>query len=72
MSVSSEQLLAEGWQQLAGPFGSNEEHMIDGFVSDALAHGKDVRIEPIDYATGGQRAGAKMIWQRSKRLAAAA
>lgn len=65
-------LKAAGWTPLAGPIGVDEEYMIKGFVADAEACNKDTCITEMGYTSGGYPPTAKMIWQRSKRLAAAA
>jgi hypothetical protein len=65
------ELYAQGWTQLAGPFSEDEEHMMAAFIEDAEACNKDFLIQPVGYATGGYDKNAKLIWQRSKLSAAA-
>jgi hypothetical protein len=70
--MNDEELMSQGWSQLAGPFGKDELGMMPAFIADAHAAGRETLVREVGYCTGGYREKALMIWQRSKRMAAAA
>jgi hypothetical protein len=61
-----EQLEADGWQLLAGPFNAKEEGMMKGFITDAHNAGRQTLIRELGYRIGTHREDSKMIWQRGK------